>query len=323
MNRNKNTRISRRGIMIAGGLLAGAACMSSPALAKMPLAKAQAPGFYRRNLGAFEVTAALDGDLDLELSLFTGDQKDIEKLSAQSYQSSPPRIHCNAFAVNTGEKLYLVDTGSGALMGSSLGRAAANLVLAGINLDQIDAVLLTHLHPDHVGGLTVEGRPAFKNADIYVSEDDAKFWLSAEVADKAPAQMKPFFQMARDAIKPYAHRLKPLPKKGEIASGVTVISLPGHTAGHTGYLFSSGKDQMLVWGDIVHNAALQFARPEITLAFDTDQQQAAQARKRAFDMAATDRLLVAGMHLPWPGIGYVEKSGELYRYHPDFWSTRL
>ncbi len=323
MSRNKDTKISRRGFVIAGGLLAGAAGISSPVRAAMPFAKAQAPGFYRRNLGAFEITAVLDGDLDLELSLFAGDRKDIERLSSQSYQPSPPRIHCNAFAVNTGEKLYLVDTGSGALMGSSLGRAAANLVLAGINLDQIDAVLLTHLHPDHVGGLTVEGRPAFKNADIYVSEDDAKFWLGKEAADKAPAEMKPFFQMASDAVKPYAHRLRPLPKSGEIAPGVTVIALPGHTAGHTGYLFASGKEQMLVWGDIVHNAALQFPRPEITLAFDTDQQQAAQARKRAFDMAATDHLLVAGMHLPWPGIGYVEKSGELYRYHPDFWNTRF
>ncbi len=323
MSRDKNSMISRREMMIAGGLLAGSAFVPAPARASMPLAKAQAPGFYRRNLGAFEVTAALDGDLDLELSLFSGDRKEIEQLSSQSYQASPPRIHCNAFAVNTGDKLYLVDTGSGTLMGSSLGRVAANLVLAGINLDQIDAVLLTHLHPDHVGGLTVEGRPAFRNADIYVSEADAKFWLSSETADKAPAEMKPFFKMASDAIKPYAHRLKPLPKSGEIATGISAVSLQGHTAGHTGYLFASGKEQMLVWGDIVHNAALQFTRPEVTLAFDTDQQQAAQARKRAFDMATADRLLVAGMHLPWPGLGHVEKSGEIYRYHPDFWNARL
>jgi len=322
MSRDKRS-ISRRELMVAGGLFAGASVLPIPGFAKMPLSKAQAPGFYRRKLGSFEVTAALDGDLELELNLFTGDRSEIEKLSAQSYQPAPPRIHCNTFAVNTGEKLYLVDTGSGALLGSSLGRAAENLVLAGINLDQIDAVLLTHLHPDHVGGLTVEGRPAFKNADIYVSEADAKFWLSAEVADKASADMKPFFKMASDAIKPYAHRLKPLPKSGEIESGVTAISLPGHTVGHTGYLFSSGKEQMLVWGDVVHNAALQFARPEFTLAFDTDQPQAAQARMRAFDMAAMDRLLVAGMHLPWPGMGFVEKSGERYRYHPDFWNTRF
>lgn len=323
MNRGMKKMLTRRDVVIGGGLLAGASILPTPIFAKMPLAKAQAPGYFRRKLGAFEVTSVLDGDLDLELKLFSGDPAEIEKLSAQSYQSSPPRVHCNAFAVNTGDKLYLVDTGTGVLMGSSLGRVAENLVLAGINLDQIDAVLLTHLHPDHFGGMTVEGRPAFKNADIYVSEADAKFWLSAEIAEKAPAEMKPFFAMASDTIKPYAHRLKPLPAKGEIASGVSAIALPGHTVGHTGYLFASEKEQMLVWGDVVHNAALQFTRPEITLAFDTDQAQAAAARKRAFDMAAADRLLVAGMHLPYPGLGYVEKTGAAYRYHPDFWSAKL
>jgi glyoxylase-like metal-dependent hydrolase (beta-lactamase superfamily II) len=323
MRREFRNALTRRELMIAGGMLAGASMIPSLARAKMPFAKAQAPGFMRRMLGAFEVTAVLDGDLELELKLFSGDQAEMAKLSAESYQPSPPRVHCNAFAVNTGEKLYLVDTGTGTLMGSSLGRVAENLVLAGINLDQIDAILLTHLHPDHFGGMTMEGRPAFKNAEVYVSQADAKFWLSAEAAEKAPAEFKPFFVMAGDAIKPYAHRLKPLPANGEIAPGVSAIALPGHTVGHTGYLFSSGKQQMLVWGDVVHNAALQFARPEWTLAFDTDQAQAAAARKRAFDMAATGKLLVAGMHLPYPGLGYVEKIGAQYRYHPDFWSTKL
>lgn len=304
-------------------MLAGTSIVPFPAFAKMPYAKAQAPGFYRRKLGAFEVTAVLDGDLELELKLFSGEQAEIKELSVRSHQPSPPRAHCNAFAVNTGERLYLVDTGTGVLMGSSLGRVVENLVLAGINVDQIDAILLTHLHPDHFGGMTMEGRQVFKNADIYVSEADAKFWLGTETADKAPPEMKPFFTMARDAIKPYAHRLKPLPANGEIAPGVSAIALPGHTVGHTGYLFSSEKEQMLVWGDIVHNAALQFVRPEITLAFDTDQAQAAAARKRAFDMAATDKLLVAGMHLPYPGLGYVEKTGERYQYHPDFWTLKL
>jgi glyoxylase-like metal-dependent hydrolase (beta-lactamase superfamily II) len=135
--------------------------------------------------------------------------------------------------------------------------------------------------------------------------------------------MKPFFTMASDTMKPYAHRLKPLPANGEIARGVSAVALPGHTVGHTGFLFASENEQMLVWGDIVHNAALQFAYPEITLAFDTDQPQAATARKRAFDMAAADKLLVAGMHLPYPGLGFVERTNERYRYHPDFWSSRL
>jgi glyoxylase-like metal-dependent hydrolase (beta-lactamase superfamily II) len=323
MKRQHELAPTRREIMIGGAALAAAHMIASPASAKMPLAKAQAPAFFRRKLGEFEVTALLDGDIELELKLFSGDTAELQKLSLQSYQPTPPRSHVNAFAINTGEKLYLVDSGTGALMGSSLGRVAENLVLAGINPDQVDAILLTHLHPDHFGGMTVEGRPTYKNADVYVSEADAKFWLGTEMADKAPAEFKPFFQMAAATMKPYAHRLKPLPASGEIAPGISALALPGHTVGHTGFLFISGKEQMLVWGDIVHNAALQFVRPEITLAFDTDQSQAAAARKRAFDIAAADRVLVAGAHLPYPGLGFVERAGAQYRYHPDFWSSKL
>jgi glyoxylase-like metal-dependent hydrolase (beta-lactamase superfamily II) len=316
--------VSRRDAFIGAGALAAAAMIVPQARAKMPFAKAQAPGFFRRKLGAFEVTALLDGDLELELKLYSGDPAEVQKLSAQSYQPSPPRAHVSAFAVNTGDKFYLVDTGTGALMGSSLGRVAENLVLGGINPDQIDAILLTHLHPDHCGGMVMEnGQPTYKNAEVFVSEADAKFWLSMEVAEKAPAEMKPFFQMAVASIKPYAHRLKPLPANGVIAAGVSALPLAGHSAGHTGYIFTSGKEQLLIWGDIVHNAALQFARPDWTLAFDTDQPQAAAARKRAFDMAATDRLLVAGAHLPYPALGFVERQSDHYRYHPDFWGSKF
>lgn len=323
MKRQHEIAFSRRGLMIGAGALVAASAATAPASAKMPFAKAQAPGFFRRKLGEFEVTALLDGDIELELKLFSGNATEMEKLSAESFQSSPPRSHVNAFAVNTGDKLYLVDTGTGALMGSSLGRVTENLVLAGINPDQVDAILLTHLHPDHFGGMTVEGRPAYKNADVYVSEADAKFWLGTEMAEKAPADFKPFFQMAAATMKPYAHRLKPLPANGEIAAGVTALSLAGHTVGHTGFVFASGKEQLLIWGDIVHNAAIQFPKPEITLAFDTDQGQAAAARKKAFDMTASDRLLVAGAHLPYPGLGFVERTGGGYRYHPDFWGSKL
>ncbi|MBX3520911.1 MAG: MBL fold metallo-hydrolase [Xanthobacteraceae bacterium] len=323
MKSQSHLALTRRDLIIGGAALAAAGTTPSPTAAKMPPAKAQAPGFFRRKLGEFEITALLDGDIALELKLFSGDAAEMEKLSHAHYQPSPPHAHVNAFAVNTGDKLYLVDTGTGNLMGSSLGRVTENMVLAGIDPDQVDVILLTHLHPDHFGGLTVEGRPAFKNADIYLSEADAKFWLGNEMIDKVPADFRPFFQMASAAVKPYAHRLMPLPQNGEIGAGVTTLALPGHTVGHTGFRFSSGKEQMLVWGDIVHNLALQFPKPEWTFAGDTDREQAAASRKKAFDMAAADRLLVAGAHLPYPGVGYVERSRDHYRYHPDFWPSKI
>lgn len=316
-------RFTRRDLLGGASALGAAAMLPQTAFAKMPFAKSQVPGFSRRQLGSFEVTALLDGDLAIELKLFSGNAAEMEDVLAKSYQPSPPRSHVNAYAVNTGDKLYLVDTGTGALLGPALGRATENLVLAGINPDQVDAILLTHLHPDHFGGMTLEGKAVYPNAEIFVSEADAKFWLGTEAVEKAPADFKPFFLMAQAAMKPYAHRLKPLPANGEIATGISTLPLAGHTVGHTGYIFASGNERMLVWGDVVHNAALQFARPEWTLAFDTDPSQAAAARKRAFDMAAADRLLVAGMHLPYPGLGFVERAGAQYRFHPDFWPSKL
>lgn len=314
---------SRRELIAGSAAAAAAGAFPAVSFAKAPLAKAQAPGFYRRKLGTFEITALLDGDLPLPPQLFSGDKAEMEKVAARSHMPTPVRAHVNAFIVNTGKHIYLVDTGTGALMGPSLGRANSNLVLAGIDPEQVDAILLTHIHPDHFGGMISQGKPVFSTAEVYVAEADAKFWLSMESAAKAPADFKPFFDMARAAMEPYANRVKPLPAKGEIANGITPIPLPGHTFGHSGYLITSGNEQLLIWGDIVHSAALQFPRPDWTISFDLEQAQAAATRKRAFDMAATDRLLVAGMHLPYPGLGYVEQAGTEYRFHPDFWTTQL
>lgn len=309
--------------LLAGSIAATAfGILPASSTAKAPLAKAQAPGFYRRKVGTFEVTALLDGDLPLSPELFSGDKAEMEKVAARSYMPTPVRAHVNAFAVNTGERLYLVDTGTGTLMGPSLGRANPNLVLAGIDPEQVDAILLTHIHPDHFGGMVSQGKPVFPKAEVYVAEADAKFWLSVESAAKAPADFKPFFDMARATMAPYANRVKPLPK-GDIANGIAPVALPGHTIGHTGYMITSGKERLLIWGDIVHSAALQFARPDWTIAFDMDQAQAAATRKRTFDMAASDRLLVAGMHLPYPGLGHIERAGAEYRFHPDFWTGQL
>lgn len=316
--------MNRRELIAASGALAASTALpAAPAFAKMPFAKAQAPGFYRRMVGSFEVTAVLDGDLALEPKLFSGAPDEMKRVAERSRATVPVRSHVNAFAVNTGERLYLIDTGTGALMGASLGRATANMVLAGIDPEQVDAIFLTHLHADHFGGMIVQGKTVFPNADVFVAEADAKFWLGMEMADKAPADAKPYFEMARNTMKPYAHRLKPLPAKGEVAPGIEPIALPGHTVGHSGYIINSGKDRLLIWGDLVHNIALQLPRPDWTLIYDTDQTQAAATRKRTLDMVATDRVLIAGMHLPFPGIGYIERAGNEFRFHPDFWRANL
>jgi glyoxylase-like metal-dependent hydrolase (beta-lactamase superfamily II) len=225
----------------------------------------------------------------------------------------------NAWLINTGSKLILVDAGGGSGFAPTLGKLPQSLAGAGVNPDAVDIVVITHMHPDHIPGIvTPEGKPAFKNAVVHVNSDEYAFWTSAEIRGKAPEQFQGFFDMANAAIKPYADAGKvQMTKDGsEIAPGVTSIFTPGHTVGHSMVRVSSGGDQLLVWGDIVHCAALQFAEPERSVAFDHDPATAISNRKKVMDMVSADRLLFAGAHLPFPGLGHATKAGAGFAYIP-------
>ena len=190
----------------------------------------------------------------------------------------------------------------------------------------VDIVILTHMHPDHVAGLlTTDKKVAFPNATVHVHEADYQFWASIETAAKAPDDFKPFFEIARNAIRPYADAGKVLMFKdgNEVVPGFSAILAPGHTVGHTMLRLSSRGSDLLVWGDIVHNAALQFPEPDRAISFDTDQAMAISSRQRVFDMAATDRLMIAGAHLPFPGLGHVAKASTGYTYVPTPWNEDL
>lgn len=228
----------------------------------------------------------------------------------------------NAFLVNTGDKLVLIDSGAGKLFGPTLGRFAANLAALGVDPATIDVVAMTHLHPDHFGGLlTNEAKIAFPNAQIFVSEADMKFWLDEAIAAKVPADSKPFFDQARAAMGPWvaAKKYEPIADGKEVVPGIVAMAAPGHTPGHTMYLVSSGKEQLLIWGDIIHSAALQFGHPDWSIAFDSDADQGVKTRLKAFDMASADKLAIAGAHVPFPSIGHVVKAGAAYAYAPLFW----
>lgn len=288
----------------------------------MPFAGTQAPGFYRHKLGAFELTVISDGMLTLEAGLFAGDAAGTEKLLRDAHVSDKGAIPTplNTWLINTGHKLILVDTGGGPAFAPTVGRLPKHLAAAAVDPAAIDEVVITHMHPDHIPGLlAADGRALFPNATVHVHGDEYAFWMSDDMRAKTPEQFRVFFDMARAAIKPYSDAGKvQMCKDGTaFAPGITAAALPGHTPGHTMVRVSSSGADLLIFGDVVHCAALQFADPERSVAFDTDPPLALANRKKVFDMVATDRLLFSGGHLPFPALGHATKAaGGGYNFVP-------
>ena len=306
-----------RRLTLAGLFLLG----SSLAMAEAPQQKTQVPGYYRLMLGQFEVTALYDGAIDLDEKMLKNiDKRDIQRLLAREFLKGPKvQTAVNAYLVNTGSKLILVDAGAAKLFGPSLGNIVDNLKAAGYAPEQVDTVLITHLHGYHVNGLvTADGQRVFTNAEVWSAKADNDFWLSEAVADMAPKDFQPFFKMSRDAAAPYlaAGKWKTFDSDRELLAGVSSVDTHGHTPGHASYLFQSGDQRLMILGDLVHNHAVQFARPEVAFEFDNDPKQAVVARKRIFHLAAREKLMVAGMHLPFPGIGHVRKEPKGYAWVP-------
>jgi glyoxylase-like metal-dependent hydrolase (beta-lactamase superfamily II) len=281
---------------------------------------AQAPGVYRLKVGAFEITVLSDGNLPLETKLFSGDLARAEKMLEDSFlPKEATSTSVNEWLINTGDKLVLVDAGTSNVFAPTLGRLPQSLAAAGVDPDTVDIVILTHMHPDHVPGLlSTDKKVLFKNAIVHVNSDEYAYWMSDEVRARAPDEFKPFFDLARAAIKPYADagKVQMYREGARFLPGLTAIEAPGHTVGHSMVRVSSAGSDFLIWGDIVHNAVLQFPEPDRSIAFDNDPAMAIATRKRVLDMVATDRLLFGGAHLPFPGLGHAAKTTSGYTYVP-------
>ena len=303
------------------------AAANALAHAGAPPAKGQAPGWYRMSLGAFEITALSDGTLDLPVDkLLTGTTPaKAQAALARAYLKVPLETSVNGYLVNTGVKLILIDTGAAGLLGPTLGKLVANLKASGYTPEQVDEVYLTHLHADHVGGITgADGKAVFPNAIVRADKKEAGFWLDKASMDKAPAAMKDFFKGAMASMKPYvdAGRFKPFDGDVELVPGIRSFATRGHTPGHAAYVVESNGAKLVVWGDLMHVAAVQFPDPSVTIQFDIDSKAAAPQRKKAYADAAKNGYYVAVAHVSFPGIGQLRPDGKGYRWLPANYTNK-
>ena len=285
----------------------------------------QIPGVYHRRVGDIIVTAISDGFLDGTLDVLRNiDHGEARQILTDAFRPAR-RTAVNAFLIYSAGRLALIETGSGNYLQPTAGKVLANIKAAGVSPTDIEAVLLTHMHPDHSAGLTdiATGKPNYPNAELVMHAREPEHWFDdAKMAKGNDREKKLFFQAGREQVEPYKDRWR-LFAGGEVFPGVSAVPRPGHTPGHTTFMISSGKEQLLIWGDTVHVPEVQTARPEVCMDFDTDKDMAAESRRKVFDMVATDRLLVTGMHLHFPGFAHLVRSGSGYRLIPAAWEQTL
>lgn len=311
-----------RTIALRLGLLA-ALVLPSLALAEAPTAPvAQVPGVYRQQIGNLRVTALFDGTVALSRQEMLGiEPSRIARLLDHRYVPEDPKglqTAVNAYLVQQGSHLTLVDTGTAQCFGPGLGQVLANLRAAGYRPEQVDDVLLTHAHPDHLCGLLdAAGHAAFPRAAVWLSRADADYWLDPASEAGAPQMLRFAFPLARKAVAPYAQRLHRFAPGEALPAAAQALDSHGHTPGHVSYLFDGGDGaQLLVWGDIVHFHALQFAQPDVSYEADSDRNAAIASRTALLKRAADAGWWVAGAHLPFPGLGHVRHEGAAFGWVP-------
>ncbi len=313
---HRQSAIKSTAVAIIAGLVL------SIARAQSPVINDATPGWYRMRVGQFEVTALADGTLELPVDkVFTKVSPGrIRSLLSRTYQSNEVTLTVNAFLVNTGTRLVLIDTGTGTsqMFGSKLGRLLSNLKASGYSPEQVDEIYVTHMHTDHIGGLMRDGKPGFTNATVRANVREADFYLSRSSMDAAPADEKEDFESAMAILGPYitASKFKPFDGVTELTPGVRAVPASGHTPGHTIYVIESSGEKMVVWGDLMHVAALQFPQPSATIQTDWDIKLSALHRRTIFADVARNEYYAAAAHVAFPGIGKLRAEGDGYTWVP-------
>jgi glyoxylase-like metal-dependent hydrolase (beta-lactamase superfamily II) len=301
------------------GLAVPALLRSTGAAVAQTSASPTTPAFVRRKVGDIEVFALMDGFAVFPTAMLSNFDATAAEASAKAarkpFDAQQMVLGISAYLIRTEGRIIAIDAGAPAAMGPTVASWAASLALARISPDQVDTILLTHMHPDHVGGLVdATGAATLPKAQLVTAEAEWAFAHDEGIYASLPKDMQGMFDLSRALVSPYDAGKSLIQPGAEIAPGLTTVALPGHTPGHLGLRIDSGSESLLIWGDIIHSTAYQFAHPDWSIAFDADPATATATRKTMLDMASADGMMVAGMHLDFPGFGYVERAGEGYRF---------
>lgn len=284
------------------------------------------PSIYRFRVGDVRVTALSDGTVPINLhDLLRGiKESDTDALLTRHFLSNPVEASINAFLIEIGSRRVLVDTGAGELFGAhNAGRLPETLLAAGVSLEQIDDILITHVHSDHSGGLVVKGKLLFPNATIHVAKPDVDYFLDKANAARTHYATR-YFDEAAATLKPYvdAGKVQTFTNRSEVLPGIVGEVHPGHTPGSAFYTLTRGGQSIVFIGDIIHAAAVQFPDPQVTITFDQNPAQARAVRLKAFSRFAAEGTLIAAPHLAFPGIGHIRAEGTGYRWYPIEYADR-
>lgn len=316
---------TRRRLLSAAGLGAAALALPGAAWAKAPLGQqAQAPYFYRFKLGTAEATIVSDGPLPLgdpNASFLKIDKAEIgRELTDNFLPTNNAVLEQNIMVLNFGDRVVLFDLGMGTsrVFGPTTGKLMASLRQAGIDPASVDALVMSHAHIDHCGGIMADdGSRHFPNAQLYLAQSDFDYWTSDAIVPANYPARKDFLGQAQKNLLPNRDRIHYFKDGEEFLPGITAMAAPGHTVGHTIFMIQSGNDQLCYIGDLAHHPVLLLEHPRTQFAFDTDPAQSAESRVRMLSMLAANRTTLLAYHFAWPGIGHVAKAGDGFRYFPQ------